>query len=489
MRGDPTSPAPHPSVSPASVTSRGARAVALEVLEQVERDRALADETLDAALGRAGLDQRDRALTWELVYGVLRHRVTLDWRLGHVADRPIEQLPPAVKITLQLAAYQLLYLDRIPASAAVNESVNLVKVVGARSGKDWTGFVNAVLRGLIRTPAPPWPDPAETPVDALTIRYACPSWLVERWIARLGLRQAEAWCRATLDIPPLTLRVNLSQTTREHLAVDLAHAGYQVRPTAYSPVGLLLEKCGPVADLPQFQAGAFYVEDEAGQLVPPLLNSQPGERVLDACAAPGGKTTHLAALMQQRGEIIAVDRSPARLRLVEENCRRLGIRIVTPVVADATQEFSPAHGALPVLFGRPFDRILVDAPCSGLGVLRRHPEGKWQKSAGLLREHQTRQLAILEHVGPLLRPGGVIVYSTCSTEPEENEQVIEHFCTRHAEFHREAVAPWLPPNAREFLTTQGDLSTMVSLFSQTQPDRPDRMDFFFAARLRKAAHS
>jgi 16S rRNA (cytosine967-C5)-methyltransferase len=455
--------------------------VALEVLQAVERPGAFADDALDKALRREGLDTRERALTWELVYGVLRRRGTLDWRLEQVSDRPVERLPLPVRAALRLGAYQLLYLDRIPASAAVNESVALMKEIGPRLHRDWSGLVNAVLRNVIRRPAPAWPDAKEDPVTALTTRYACPAWLVTRWLDRMGRERAEAQCRATLDVPPLTIRVNLLKTTRDALAADLTRAGCDVRSTAFSPVGLVVEGGRPLTDLPAFRAGAFYIEDEAGQLVPPVLDPQPGERVLDACAAPGGKATHLATLMQDRGLVVAADRSAPRLRLVEENCRRLGLGSVVAVAADASQ----GKG----LFGCPFDRILVDAPCSGLGVLRRHPEAKWHRSAGRLREHQSRQLAILERVGLLLRPGGVLVYSTCSTEPEENEQVIERFCARRAEFQRETVAPWLPPNARTFLTAQGDLSTMTAISPHALRDRPGSpapMDCFFAARLRKA---
>jgi 16S rRNA (cytosine967-C5)-methyltransferase len=464
------------------VSRGGARGVGVEVLQAVERPGVFADDALERALGRAGLDVRERALTWELVYGVLRRRGTLDWRLDQVGDRPMERLPLAVKTVLRLGAYQLLYLDRIPASAAVNESVALTKQMTSRLGRDWTGFVNAVLRNLIRRPAPPWPDAKDDPVAALAIRYACPAWLVTRWLDRLGPERAEAQCRATLEIPPLTIRVNRLKTTREALAADLTHAGRTVRKTAFSPVGLVIEGGGSPTELPAFHEGHFYIEDEAGQLVPPLLDPQPGERVLDACAAPGGKATHLSALMQDRGLVVAMDRSAARLRRVEENCRRLGVRTVVAVTGDAGQQ----------AVDRPFDRILVDAPCSGLGVLRRHPEGKWQKRAERLPEHQSGQLAILERVAPLLRPGGILVYSTCSTEPEENEQVIERFCARRAEFRRETVAPWLPPSARTFLTAQGDFSTMTADFPQAsrdQPWSPPPMDCFFAARLRKGARS
>lgn len=447
--------------------SRGARTVALEALLTVERTRAYADEALDRCVSLASLDVRDRALTVELVYGVLRHRLTLDWRLDQVADRPIERLPHPVQAALRLAAYQLLHLDRIPQSAAVNESVALIKALPG-SGARWSGFTNAVLRSLIREPAPAWPDRERDPATFLSIRYACPAWMASRWVFRLGMTQAEQLCQSTLTIPPLTIRANSLRTTREALADDLRRDGYQASSTAVSPLGLVLDKCGPITDIPQFRDGRFYVEDEAAQLVARVLDPQPGERILDACAAPGGKSTDLAALMQNRGEIVAMDQSQDRLRRLQENCARLGIGIVVPLAGDAARGGTAAQ---------PFDRILLDAPCSGLGVLRRHPEGKWQKDAESLPAHQTRQLRLLEAVCRLLRPGGCLVYSTCSTEPEETVDVIHRFLSKHAEFRRESVSAFLPEAGRPLVTETGDFSTVLNPFS---------MDGFFAARLRKA---
>ncbi len=446
----------------------GARAVALDALLSVERTGIFADEALDHYISRSHLDSRDRALALELVYGVLRRQNTLDWRLDHVATKSMAKLPARVRMALRLGAYQLLHLDRIPPSAAVNESVALIK---ADSPGHWPGFVNAVLRALIREPAPPWPVREADPMQALSVRHACPSWLAKRWLARFGIQDAESLCRSTTEIPPLTIRVNTLRTTRDILASQLSASGCVVAPTRISPVGLILDKSGSVADLPLFRDGVFYVEDEAAQLIAPILDPQPGESVLDACAAPGGKTTHLAALMQNRGEIIAVDQSAARLRLLEDNCKRLGIGIVRTIRTDAAASRSKD------LRG-PFDRILVDAPCSGLGVLRRHPEGKWRKEAEALTQHQMLQRRLLEQAADRLRPGGVLVYSTCSSEPEENEQVIDQFCSAHRESHRESVAPWLPSQGSSLVTAQGDLSTV---------NNDDSMDLFFAARLRKAS--
>jgi 16S rRNA (cytosine967-C5)-methyltransferase len=435
----------------------------------------LDEQATDFAL-RALDDPRERSLAFELVYGVLRQRGTLDWRLNEVSKRPVERLPLPVATVLRLGAYQLLYLDRIPQSAAVNESVSLVKSVRDR---DWSGYVNAVLRALLREPAPPWPDSAVDPVAALSVRYSCPAWLVQRWIERLGAQTAQHLCEATTLMPPLTIRANTLLVTRDALHDRLTEAGVENCPLPVSPVGLMLGTQGAITELPFFQDGWFYVEDEAAQLVPPLLDPQPGERILDACAAPGGKATHMAALMRNDGEIVAVDLNAARLRLVEENCARLGVSIVKPVALDAARLGDRRTGSSsPALLESPFDRILVDAPCSGLGVLRRHPEGKWHKGAAQIPRHQSRQSAILRRTSRLLRPGGVIVYSTCSTEPEENERVIEDFCADHADFSREAVTPWLPPSGRNLVTAHGDFSTMTSITS---------MDGFFAARLRKAS--
>ena len=264
-----------------------------------------------------------------------------------------------------------------------------------------------------------------------------------------------------------------------------AQAGIAAKPTNVSPFGIVLEDGGPVPSLPGFHEGAFYVEDEAAQLIPLLLDPQPGDSILDACAAPGGKSTHLADLMQNKGTIFAVDRSGARLDLVRTNCHRLGVQIVVPIVGDIREphewvpliETTGTPSVKKATVGDPsVDRMLVDAPCSGLGVLRRHPEAKWRKDERALPRHQALQSQILEAVAPCLRPGGVLVYSTCSTEPEENEDVIERFCRAHAEFQRESVAPWLPPAAQEFVTEQGALSTVGNQFS---------MDGFYAARLKK----
>lgn len=469
----------------AGTATSPARAVALSALLSCRTTDNPVDELIDGKFERKLSDHRDRALAMELVYGVLRRQETLDWRLEPVLKKPLARLPVVIQMLLRLGAYQLLYLDRIPPSAAVHESVALAKSYAKNLRRDWSGFVNAVLRNLIRLPEPTPPDPLLHPAQALSIGHAVPLWLCQRWVDRLGFEQAEAACRTISSVPSVTIRVNRRRLTRGAFLECLQQHGISARPTTISPVGVILDKGQAVTSLPGFQGGHFYVEDEAAQLIPPLLDPQPGDTILDTCAAPGGKTTHLAELMDNRGHIFAIDRQKDRLELLRENCRRLGVTIVSPVIGDARKAAEAVRtlqrGAQDKSSAKCVgfvDRILLDAPCSGLGVLRRHPEAKWKKHTAMFARHQILQKEILEAVSAVLRPGGVLVYSTCSTEPEETEEVVEHFCHIHTEWMRESVAPWLPSTALPFVTAHGALSTMGNDCG---------MDGFYAARLRKVS--
>lgn len=459
-----------------SSTKCSPRSIALSILLASQRhDRAL-DEVLDQRV-KSVSDPRDRALIMELVYGVLRRQETLDWRLNAVLTKPLPKLPALVQMLLRIGAYQLLFLDRIPASAAVHETVELTKASSHQLGRDWSALVNAVLRNLIRLPVPNLPDPTIHPVEYLSICYGIPLWLSQRWVGHLGYVQAETACQTASAIPSITLRVNRIRLTRDSLLEQFEKAGVTAYPTAISPVGVTLDKGQDVSSLPGFETGDYYVEDEAAQLIPPILDAQPGGSILDTCAAPGGKTTHLAELMGDRGTIVALDPKASRLDLLRDNCRRLRLHCIVPIVGDARRPSDwpreitgSRHAGLPQ-----FDRILVDAPCSGLGVLRRHPESKGQRSESTFARHQALQSQILESVAPCLRPGGVLVYSTCSTETEETEEVVTRFCKAYPGWMRESVAPWLPPTALPFVTEQGALSTMCNRVG---------MDGFYAVRLR-----
>ncbi len=443
----------------------------------MERRRAPVEILLDRALERPGLNEPDRRLVTELVRGVLRHRGRLDWAIGQCSKQPIEKMSRARLNLLRLGAYQLLFLDKIPAAAAIHQAVELAKQLREREVPEERraavpGFVNAVLRAIERAKEGLQPPDLLThPVEYLTIAYSHPAWLIKRWLKRYGAARTARLCRANNEIPPLTLRVNRLKVDREHAALFLQEEGVPTTPCAVSPDGLTVLSRERIPNLPGFDRGWFYVQDEAAQLVARAVGPQPGERVLDACAAPGGKSTHLAELMRDRGEVVALDPDTKRLDLIRENTRRLGISIVHPVAADAASPES-----LNRLGKEPFDRVLVDAPCSGLGVLRRHPEAKWDRTAADLRRNQAQQLQILNAVAPLLRRGGVLVYSTCSTEPEENEQVIQRIVGRT--FHLQPLSSYLPEAAAPVIAPDGMVNTTFN---------PWGMDHFYIARLEKIA--
>lgn len=457
-------------------SKKGARAIAHTILSEVEAKSLFASEALQQHLSTSTLDSRDRALVVELVNGVLRRRETLDWYLGHVSDRKVNRLPVPVRSALRLGAYQLYFLERVPPSAAVNESVNLLKSSQRRGGGRWPGFVNAVLRELIRTDSPAWPDRSHDPTHSLSVEFSCPPWLVQRWLKRFGLEETMNLCQNTLLVPPVTIRTNTLRMSRDELMSELLQKGYEIAPTTISSVGIVVKKPGLISDLPGFQEGWFYVEDEGGQLVSGIVNPQAGECILDACAAPGGKATHMAALMKDQGQIIAIEPLEGRRAILDENTQRMGVTCLRSMKGDFWG--LGKERTVQSLRGYRFDRILVDAPCSGTGVFKRHPEGKWQKHAAQLVEHQTRQLAILHNVSDLLRPGGTLVYSTCSTEPEENEHVIKAFCSQHQDFMSDTVSSRLPSAGQGLVTGQGYFSTIGHM---------SIMDGFFSARLTKVS--
>jgi 16S rRNA (cytosine967-C5)-methyltransferase len=438
-------------------TASPARVEALGILRRVEEDQAFADLALEAALERAKLPSRDRALATELVYGTLRWQRRLDWILAPHSRRPLERLDPWVRNLLRLTTYQLHFLHKVPAWAAVNDAVTLAKRRVATGGRepgrrslgeagvaDRPGgppvgnpapFVNAVLRSLTRQGGNLPPLPTD-PLEAAATRLAFPSWLARRWAERLGLDQAERLMTALDERPPITARVNLLKCSREALSTRLAEEEDVVSwPTSYAPDGLVLETPGRVSRFKAFRDGWFTVQDEASMLVGHLLDPKPGEAVADVCAAPGTKTTHLAQLMENSGRLVAMDPHAARLRLVGRSAARLGISIVE------------AHGGsaevLATKFKDRFDRVLVDAPCSNLGVLRRNPDAKWRRSEADFPRLQARQRAIMEAGASMVRPGGRLVYATCSMEPEENEGVVEPFLVAHPEWVAD-LPRWFP---------------------------------------------
>lgn len=454
---------------PSRAADRGAppasaRGLALDILGRVETTDAWADRLLAARLRHTALAPRDRALLTELVLGTLRWQRWLDWHVERAARRPVHALVGWLRALLRLSAYQLARLDRIPPWAAVNEAVELAK---RRGPPGVAGFVNGVLRTLAGGPRP-WADPtAVDPIEALALRTSQPTWLVRRWCARLGLAEAEALARAMSEAAPLVVRVNRLRASVEEVVTALSQHGTRATPTRWALDGLVLETSGDPWELPPLRDGLATVQDEAAILVGLALDPRPGELVADICAAPGTKTTHLAALMANRGRILAADAHPGRLGLLRTACARLGATIVEPQLAEAS--------ALASVVGATCDRVLVDAPCSNLGVLRRNPDGKWRRTADDLADLAGTQVAILDAAAALLRPGGILVYATCSLEPEENAAVVAAVRARRPELVPDPLPATIPPECRE-----------APEVLQMAPHRHDS-DGFTAHRLRRRA--
>jgi 16S rRNA (cytosine967-C5)-methyltransferase len=428
-----------------------ARQAAYDVLRAVNSGRA----DLPTALARTRTkmaDERDRALAGEIATGTLRWQAAFDRVIEAFSGRPLERLDPEVVDVLRMTSFQLLHLDRIPASAAVNDAVNLTAKSGKKSA---SGLVNAVLRRISRErdtlPLPPRPrdDDRRAALDYLAVTLSHPRWLVERWLDRHGFDAAEAWARFDNGPAALTLRTNRLRTTRDDLAQTLAAHGVDTEPARFAPDGLVVRTGNPLLT-PLAAEGLFAVQDESSQLVALLTGVQPGEHVLDACAAPGGKTTAMAAAMNDHGVIVATDLRGRRVDLLSRTVRAAGATCVKVVQADVAAE-------LP--FAASFDCVLLDAPCSGLGTLRRDPEIRWRRTADELPQLAARQLAMLGRTAAVLRPGGRLVYSTCSSEPDENEAVVARFLDERADFSLVRAAD-LPDPVRRFATASGYFRTL-----------------------------
>jgi len=402
--------------------STPARAVALRVLRDVERGPGtLADRLARADV--ATLPPRERAFLNELVLGTLRRRGAIDHALGRLVDRPLDNVDLQLRAVLRLGAHQLLHL-RVPARAAVHESVALARAVSPRGA----GFVNAILRRLAREGPPPEPDPERDPLAWLTTSGSLPEWLAKRWLARFGPLRAVSQARVAIAEPPAVFRLN----PRQHDAMQRVEAtGLEPRPAA-TP-GAWIAGGGRTADL--HAVGVIYLQDETAQRVAALACG-PG-RTLDACAAPGGKALLLADWLEERSErsfVVAVEASRRRLDTLTRLARAWGSPGLHLVRGDAER---PSFATMA------FDQILLDAPCSGLGTVARHPDLRWRIHERDLASHAARQLRLLVALAPLLRDGGRIIYATCSSEPEENEQVVTAFLAVRSEYRREALpAAW-----------------------------------------------
>jgi 16S rRNA (cytosine967-C5)-methyltransferase len=455
-----------------------ARTLAAQALGELERREGWADALLDGLLARhPTLEPRERALTTALVYGVLRRRNLLDRLIEQAANRPLKKVHPKLLTLLRLGAFQIIGMDRIPNSAAVHETVAMTRQQGQGHA---SGFANAVLRriseraqkagsgGLLDGLAK-----KEDPIDRLGLECGLPRWLLEHWHSEQGVEGAEQLARATAQLPPLYLRLDTRQMSREDALASL-QTGSDVKQCGlggYAPEAIWAEGAGNPRALQLISDGHALVQGQASQLVTRLLDPQPGWRVLDACAAPGLKTSHIVRAMEGRGEVVALELHDHRARQTQELMDRLRATNVTVVEADAAT-FQDDKG---------FDAILVDAPCSGLGVLSHTPEKRWRLAPQELDRFPKLQRAILDNVAGQLRPGGVLVYSTCTTAQAENESIVEGFLADHKTFTMEA-AQETGRIAPELCDEGGYLRT----YPRPPAAVPDNhLDGFFAARLRR----
>ena len=446
------------------------RKTALIILDTLDQGRRTLDTLMEGYAGGQQVEsRRDRALLQTLVYGVLRWRGRLDYIISHFSSTRFDKISPRILNILRLAIFQIIYLDRIPHSAAVNTAVNMAK----KSAAPWVaGYVNALLRRTSREYRNvSFPQIAKNTSAALVADKSFPEWIIHRWLKRYGQEQSTRLCDAANSIPPITVRTNTLRTSPRKLIEKLKGETEGAQPTTYSPYGISF--CNPARSLPKlsgFEAGWFQVQDEAAQLVSMMLNPEPGETVLDACAGLGGKTGHIAQLMQNKGVVVALDINSGKLSQLEAEMQRLGISIASTLCLDLEQGIQqlPPDG---------FDRILLDAPCSGIGVMRRNPDIKWYRSEKELAKNKTRQLRLLENLAPAVKPGGILVYAVCSPEPEETEEVIDQFLIERRDFAIDDQTGGLPAEIIKAAIARG--------FFQTFPNLT-QMDGFFSVRLQRS---
>ncbi len=453
---------------PQTVTSNP-RQLAFLTLRAIDRG-AFADVALDKTLTQTPLNPVDRALLTEIVYGCIRRQRTLDAVIDHLAKKKAKQQPPDVRLLLHLGLYQLLYLNHIPASAAVNTTVDLAK---HNSFAGLTGFINGLLRQCVREMEQGSSGAAGSsvlsliPSASLGLLHSFPDWIVQVWLDQFGEAETVQLCEWMNQPPHIDVRVNTLRAEIEMVEAAMQQAEIPVRRVAHLPQALrLMKPSGSVQQLPGFDEGWWIVQDSSAQLVGYLVNPQPGEVVIDACAAPGGKTVHLAELMQDNGTVWACDRTPSRLKKLQQNCDRLGLTSIKLCIGDSRD--------LPQ-FKNQADRVLVDAPCSGLGTLHRHADARWRQTPESVHELTILQLEILEQAATWVKEGGCLVYATCTLHPLENEEIIRAFLRHHPDWHIQPPDPSSPPAA--FETEAGWVKVL--------PHRYD-MDGFFMARLKKS---
>ncbi len=401
------------------------RDLSLEILNRLNHNPAFSNQILKTYLDRCNLKDKDRAFVVNIVQGVIRWKLRLDWTIRQFLKFPFKKLDPDVLNILRIALYQIFFMDRVPDFAIVNEAVRQAK----RKGRHIASTVNAILRNVCRNKNNiTFPDREKEPIKFLSVYYSYPEWLIRKWQKELGYEQTEKLLEAGNRTPYLTIRVNTLKTNREKLMNILVQEGIEeLYPTKYSPVGIIIKRLQrSVAELDSYKKGLFFVQDEASQLCAYILNPKPNDVILDVCAGLGTKSIHIAELIKKKGKIIALDIDPKRLLILAQTLRREGLKnLIYPVAGDGEKVFST--------FKAYFDKILIDAPCSGLGTIMRHPDIKWVKTEKDIKMLSELQKRLLSASAKVLKKGGIMLYTTCTISKEENEMVVEEFLKDHPE--------------------------------------------------------
>jgi len=439
---------------------------ALKILYEINKSGAYSNIAINKKLADSNLSTLDRAFITELVYGSLKWKLTIDYIIKRFSSVRIKKLSPWILNILRLGVYQLIYMDKIPQSAACNESVKLAKRYGHSAS---SRYVNAVLRNIARSRDKiDYPNKNKDYSLYLSVKYSHPEWMVKSWLNLFGESFTEELVKSNNEQAPLTIRVNTLKTNKEELRCELNKEGFSTKNTKYIENALIIDNPSSIIKMETFKNGLFQVQDESSMLVAKVLDPKPGEFVIDVCSAPGGKATHIGQLMQNRGQIIARDIHDHKIKLIKDAALRLGIDIIRAEVFDASRE--------DLKLAQKADCVLVDAPCTGFGIIRRKPDIKWTRNAEDLDEIIKIQEKILKASSSYVKPGGVLVYSTCTIEPKENEEMVKSFLKDNREFELEDISSLIPEGLKKDTAKEG----YIQLYTNV-----DGIDGFFISKMRK----
>lgn len=442
-----------------------AREVAFNILYDIYLNGAFSNISIKKNL-EVELNNKDESLVREIVYGVLENELYIDYIIAKASNIKLRKIHNKILIILKIGVYQLLFMDRIPDSAAVNESVNLAKKHGHKGS---IGFVNGILRNISKNKEKFLEINIKDKVDYISIKYSHPKWMVKRWIKEYGADFTEELCKKNNEYPELNIRVNTLKTNKDDLKRKLSNKGFIVRDAKYANDSLIIENPIRITDLDEFKSGLFIIQDESSALVGQIMNPLPGSNVIDLCSAPGGKATHLAQIMNNKGEIIALDIYEHKIKLIEHNAKRLGIDIIKTKLGDAQKLDGNLINTA--------DYLLVDAPCSGLGLLQRKPEIKRNRNENDIKNLMDIQYIILNNAKEYIKVGGILVYSTCTIEKDENINTINRFLQENNNFKL--------VNIEENISNKDKINTLEYGYIQLFPHIHNTDGFFIAKMIKE----